>query len=113
MSNAFVEIMSRENGGRLSMWAGRKRAHQASVADDVGREDRGETAGRGHDSGTPAMRMDSNRGSSWARYVGSSLSAVQSTRARVTVKDGLIAIPALTEECASSSRPSCARARAN
>ena len=53
-------------------------AHQARVADDVDRHDRGEAAGRGHCSGTPALRRPSRTGSSWARYVGSSLIAVQS-----------------------------------
>src|SRR5271165_554023 len=32
-------------------------AHEAGVADDVGGEDRGEAAGGGHCSGTPALRM--------------------------------------------------------
>ena len=49
-------------------------AHQPRVADDVGGEDRGEAAGGGHPSGTPALRMPSKMGSSCARYVGSSLS---------------------------------------
>ena len=40
---------------------------------DVGGEDRGEAAGGGHCSGTPALRRPSKMGSSWARYVGSSL----------------------------------------
>ncbi len=67
----------------------------------------------GHCSGTPALRRPSRMGSSWARYVGSSLIAVQAARAREMVKVGLSARPALTAECASSSRPSCARAAAN
>ena len=69
--------------------------------------------GRCHCSGIPALHRPSKMGSSWARYVGSSLSDVQLTRARETVKDGLIAIPTLTVACASASRSSCARARAN
>ena len=48
-----------------------------------------------------------------ARYVGSSLIAVQKARTRETVKVGLSARPALTAERASSSRPRCARATAN
>ena len=52
-------------------------------------------------------------GSSCAKYVGSSLIAAQGARAREMVKVGLSARPALTAECASSSRPSCARAAAN
>ena len=67
----------------------------------------------GHCSGTPALRRPSKMGSSSARYVGSSLIAVQRARAREMVKVGLSARPALTAECASSSRPSCARAAAN
>ena len=104
---------------RLAMLAHRPRrprlvlAHEARVADDVGGEDRGEAAGGGHCSGTPALRRPSRMGSSWARYVGSSLLAVQAARAREMVKVGLSARPALTAECASSSRPSCARAAAN
>ena len=57
--------------------------------------------------------MPSKMGSSWARYVGSSLLAVQAARAREMAKAGLSARPALTAERASSSRPSCARAAAN
>ena len=87
-------------------------AHQAAVADDVGGEDRCEAAGGGHCSGTPALRMPSKIGSSWARYVGSSLLAVRAARTRDTAKVGLSARPALTAERASSSRPSCARAAA-
>ncbi len=80
------------------------------LADDVDREDRGEAAGRGHCSGTPAFRRPSKMDSSWARYVGSSLIAVQAARAREMEKAGSSARPALTAERASSSRPSCARA---
>ena len=89
---------------RLAMLADRPRrprlvlAHQARVADDVGGEDRGEAAGGGHCSGTPALRRPSKIGSSWARYVGSSLIAVQAARARETEKVGLSARPALTAE---------------
>ena len=79
-------------------WAGRRRAR---------REARG-----GHSSGNPALRMPSKMRSSWARYVGSSLLAVQAARVREMSKLGLSARPALTAECASSSRPSCARAAA-
>ena len=64
-------------------------------------------------SGTPALRRPSRTGSSPARYVGSSLIAVQRARAREMVKVGLSARPALTAERASSSRPSCASAAAN
>ena len=51
--------------GRLAMLAHRFRrprlvlAHQARVADDVDGHDRGEAAGRGHCSGTPAIRRPS------------------------------------------------------
>src|SRR5208283_1195466 len=72
-----------------------------------------QTQAAGHCSGTPALRMASRTGSSPARYVGSSLNAVQSGRARDKVKPGLSARPALTAECASSSRPSCASAAPN
>ena len=40
---------------------------------------------RVHCSGTPALRRPSRMGSSWARYVGSSLCAVQEARRRETV----------------------------
>jgi hypothetical protein len=50
---------------------------------------------------SPAFRRPSRTGSSCARYVGLSLSAVQLVRARDTVKAGLIAIPTSTEEYAS------------
>ena len=75
---------------RVAMFAHRLRrpclvlSHQARVANNVGGEDRGEAAGGGHCSGTPALRMPSKMGSSWARYVGSSLLAVQAARARET-----------------------------
>src|SRR5271165_556617 len=46
-------------------------APQAGVAADVDREDRGEAAGGGHCSGTPASRRPSSMRSSSARYVGS------------------------------------------
>ena len=51
-------------------------------------------------SGTPALRRPSKRGSSWVRYVGSSLNAVQAARAREreTVNAGLITRPALAVE---------------
>ena len=58
---------------RLAMLPNAKRrprlvlAHESRVADDVGGEDRGEAAGRGHCSGTPALRMPSKTGSSPAR----------------------------------------------
>ena len=42
--------------------------------------------GAGHCSGTPALRRPSRTGSSWARNVGSSLTAVQTARAREMVK---------------------------
>jgi hypothetical protein len=76
---------------RRAMLADRSRrarlilAHEARVADNVGDEDRCEPAGGGHSSGTPAMRMPSKMGSSWARYVGSSLRAVQVDRRREMV----------------------------
>ena len=75
--------------------------------------DRGEAAGGGHCSGTPALRRPSRMGSSWARYVGSSLLAAQRVRAWEMAKVGWSARPALTAERASSSRPSCARAAAS
>src|SRR6202021_584885 len=80
---------------RCSLTAGLVRAHQARVADDVGGEDRGEAAGGGHCSGTPALRRPSKMGSSWARYVGLSLHAVQEARAREMGKAGLSAGPAV------------------
>ena len=58
---------------RLSSLAHRLRrpglvlAHEARVADHVGGEDRGEAAGGGHCSGTPAFRRPSKTGSSAAR----------------------------------------------
>jgi hypothetical protein len=58
---------------RLTMLANAARrprfvlTHQTRVADDVDRHDRGEAAGRGHYSGTPAMRMPSRMVSNWAR----------------------------------------------
>jgi hypothetical protein len=42
-------------------------------------------AGGGHDSGSPALRMPSKMGSSWAKNVGSALLAVQAARTRETV----------------------------
>jgi hypothetical protein len=60
-------------------------AHQARVADAINGEDRGEATGSGQSSGTPALRMPSKTGLSWARYVGSSLLAVQVARTRETV----------------------------
>jgi hypothetical protein len=69
--------------------------------------------GGGHCSGTPTLRMPSRLGSSWERYVGSSLIAVQAARKRVTVKVGLNARPALLADRASSRRPSCARPTPN
>jgi hypothetical protein len=92
-------------------------AHEPRIADDVGGEDRGEAAGGGHCSGTPALRMPSKNGSCPARYFGSSLGAVQSARAREMEKAGLRARPALTAERASSRPPAllaaCAMARAS
>src|SRR5271166_2185931 len=88
-------------------------AHEARAADDVGGEDRGETAHRGHCSGTRALRRPSRMGSSWARYVGSSLIAVQYARARAMEKVRSSERPALTARRASSSRPSCASATPN
>ena len=61
------------------------RPRSAGVSDHVGCEDRGEAARGGHCSGTPALRMPSKMGSSWARNVGSSLHAVQRARAREMV----------------------------
>ena len=51
-----------------------------------------------HSSGSPALRMPSRMGSSWARYVGSSLIATQKVRAREIVKAGLSGRPARTVE---------------
>ena len=54
-----------ERPRRLAMLAHRARrprlvlAHQAGIADDVDGHDRGEAAGRGHCSGTPALRRPS------------------------------------------------------
>ena len=74
-----------------------------------GGEDFGEPAGLAHYSGTPAFRMPSRIGSSWARYVGSSHLSAKLARKREIEKDGLSARPALIAERASSSRPSCAK----
>ena len=52
------------------------RAGQTAESDNVGGEDRGEAAGGGHCSGTPALRMPSRMRSNPAIYVGSSLLAV-------------------------------------
>src|SRR5580704_13401459 len=52
-------------------------AHEPRIANDGGGEDRGEATGGGHCSGTPALRIPSKKGSSEARYVGSSLTALQ------------------------------------
>ena len=70
-------------------WTPRRAASQLTVggaSSDVGGEDRGEAAGGGHCSGTPALRMPSKMGSSWAGYVGSSLAADQLARLREMVK---------------------------
>src|ERR1700722_17959945 len=69
--------------------------------------------GGGHCSGTAALRMPSRMGSSWERYVGSSLIAAQVAWKRLTVKVALRARPVLVTERASSRRPSCARAAPN
>ena len=55
--------------------------HQPQIADNVGGEDCGEAAAGGHCSGSPALRIPSRMGSSWARYVGSSLLAARAARA--------------------------------
>src|SRR5580704_13341140 len=78
-------------GGRLMSLAHRLRgasfilAHEPRIANDVGGEDRGEATGGGHCSGTPALRIPSKKGSSEARYVGSSLTALQKARSREMV----------------------------
>ena len=115
----LIKAERRNEGGSRFLWGERgddrasrglvrdlqSTANQPQVADDV---DRG-VAGGGHCSGTPALRRPSKIGSSWARYVGSSLIAGQGARTREMAKFGSSARPALTAECASSSRPSCAR----
>ena len=53
------------------------RRPRSSGASSRRRRRRGSRRGRGHCSGTPALRRPSKMGSSWARYVGSSLIAVQ------------------------------------
>ena len=58
----------------------RLKAVLAHVLDGDG-HDPGEATRRGHDLGTPAMRIPSKMGSSWARYVGSSLLSVRVARA--------------------------------
>jgi hypothetical protein len=61
-------------------------------------EDRGEPAGAGHCSGSPARRKPSRWDLGWERYVGSSLIADQLARAREIVKEGSITRPAFTAE---------------
>src|SRR4029077_19293038 len=87
--------------------------HHALWPERIQQQRRGEATGRGHCSGTPALRRPSRTDSVWARYVGSSLIAVQAARAREMAKAGSSARPALTAERASAVRPSCARAAAN
>ena len=60
-------------------------AHEPRIANDVGGEDRSEATGGGHCSGTPALRIPSKKGSSEARYAGSSLTALQKARSREMV----------------------------
>src|ERR1700722_8764052 len=88
-------------------------AHKPAVADDISGEGRGEAAGRGLCSVTPALSRTSRMSSSCARYVGLSLLVVQAARARETENSGLSVRPVLIAECASSNRPSRARAAAN
>jgi hypothetical protein len=65
----------------------------AHVADKVGGEDRGEVAGGGHCSVTPALRRPSKMGSSWARYVGLSLLGVNiATRLEGVCEPGTICL---------------------
>ena len=73
--------------------------------------DHGKAAGSSRSSGTPALRRPSIMGSSWARDIsGRRLSPSRHRAAGAIVKVGLSERPAFTAECASSSRPSCARA---
>src|SRR4029077_15220976 len=87
--------------------------HHALRPERIQQQRRAEATGGGHCSGTPALRRPSRTDSVWARYVGSSLIAVQAARAREMAKAGSSARPALTAERASAVRPSCARAAAN
>src|SRR5271166_1773892 len=68
-------------------------AHEARVADDVGGEDRGEAAGGGHCSGTPALGRPSLRNSP------------APLRKRAIEKPGSSARPALASARASSNLP--------
>src|ERR1700722_1046020 len=106
-ADASRRASSRSQAGR-SVWS----RHHALRPERIQQQRRAEATAGGHCSGTPALRRPSKMGSSWARYVGSSLLAVKAARARETVKVGLSARPALAAECASSIRPSCARATA-
>jgi hypothetical protein len=72
---------------------------------------RGYGARRDH-SGAPAFRRPSNKRSSRARNVWSSLTPVHTARSREIVYIGLSARPDFTAERASSSRPRCASAEA-
>src|ERR1700687_743749 len=67
---------------------------EAAVFGNVGRDDRGEAAGGGHCSGTPALRRPSTTRSRPATTIGLSLGAL--ARNRAMVKVGLIACAALT-----------------
>jgi hypothetical protein len=104
---------------RLAMLANAERrprlvlAHQAGITDDIDGHDRGEAAGRGHDSGTPARRRASFIRSNCAMTIGSSVIEAIWARARAMVKDGLSASDAEIAARASSSRPSRASATAN
>src|ERR1700722_13506405 len=55
--------------------------HHALRPERIQQQRRAEPAGGNHCSGTPALRIPSKIGSSWARYVGSSLRAALVTRA--------------------------------
>jgi hypothetical protein len=66
-------IEYRDGGGRDCDRPRRPRlifVHQALVAGDIDRRDRGKATGGGHCSGTPALRMPSKIGPCPARYLG-------------------------------------------
>jgi hypothetical protein len=63
-------------------------AHETALANDVDCEDRGEAAGGGHCSGTPALRRSSTRRSPPVILASGALA-----RSRAMVKVGFIASP--------------------
>ena len=81
---ALQEYAGDRFGGKLPL-ARFGRAISMLAHADVGGEGRGEAAGGGHCSGTPALRRPSKKVSSPASYIGSSLTAVRVARAQEMV----------------------------